>query len=125
MWGRVVQVMLGWWLVLSPFIFNSFPDTPAVWINDWVCGAVVIVTSLLSWWPLTRYAYLTSLAVSTWLVGYAYFRGGYPSAPGFQNQILVGLTLLLFAIIPNDASQPPPRWRAFYRELALREDRTR
>jgi hypothetical protein len=37
----------------------------------------------------------------------------YPSPPTEQNHILVGLLLVLFAIIPNEASQPPKAWEEF------------
>jgi hypothetical protein len=47
-------------------------------------------------------------------VAFGYIQGGHPSAPGYQNDLFVGLTLLLIAIIPNEASLPPPSWRRYY-----------
>src|SRR5687767_3491073 len=103
MWGRVLEVMLGLWLVLSPFIFRHDPADRPLWVSDFACGAAMVLLALLSFWQATRYAHLLQLAVAGWLVGFGYFYGGYPAAPGYQNDIFVGLTLVLLAIIPNEA----------------------
>jgi hypothetical protein len=118
MWGRVTEVMLGLWLTLSPFIFRHYPTNQPLWRNDLVCGAVVVLLALLSFWPRLRYAHLLNLAVAGWLIGFGYVYGGYPASPGAQNNIFVGLILLLLAIIPNQASQPPLSWRRYYQQQA-------
>jgi hypothetical protein len=43
----------------------------------------------------------------------AYFSAGHPAAPALQNELLTGLLLAMFAIIPNDAARPPCSWREF------------
>lgn len=121
MWGRVVEVMLGLWLSISPFIFGHYPAKRLLWISDLSCGAATVMLALLSFWSLScarflRYAHLLLLPVACWLIGFGYMHGGYPSSPGHQNNIFIGLTLLLFAIIPNEANQPPPAWRRYYQE---------
>jgi hypothetical protein len=123
MWGRVIEIMLGLWLTISPFLFGHYPGDRPLWTSDLTCGAAVVVLALLSFWSLRvgrflRYAHLLILLVAFWLIGFGYIHGGYPSSPGYQNNIFVGLTLLLFAIIPNEASQPPPAWRRHYQRQA-------
>lgn len=118
MWGRVVEVMLGLWLLFSPFIFGHYPGNRPLWISDLVSGIVVMLLALLSFWHFLRYAHLAVLVVAGWLVGFGYLYGGHPAAPGFQNNILCGLTLMIFAIIPNEASQPPRGWRSYYHQRA-------
>jgi hypothetical protein len=118
MWGRVVEIMLGLWLAISPFLFGHYPSNRPLWLSDLVCGAAVVLLASLSFWQPLRYAHVAILAVACWLMGFAYFHGGYPAAPGYQNEIILGLTLLLIAIIPNDASQPPPAWRDYYERQA-------
>lgn len=118
MWGRILEVMLGLWLVLSPFIFGHYPADRPLWVSDFACGAAMVLLALLSFWRVTRYAHLLQLAVAAWLVGFGYFHGGYPAAPGYQNDIFVGLTLMLLAIIPNEAEQPPRSWRRYYQQQA-------
>jgi len=118
MWGRVLEVMLGLWLVLSPLLFGHYLTHQPLWMSDLACGAAMVLLALLSFWRVTRYAHLLNLAVAGWLVGFGYFYGGYPASPGFQNNIFVGLVLLLLAIIPNEADQPPRSWRRYYQQQA-------
>ena len=121
MWGRVVEVMLGCWLALSPFLFGHYSSDRPIWMSDLICSGTVILLALVSfwWWPVARflrYAHVLILGVAFWLIGFGYFYGGHPASPGYQNDIFVGLTLLLTAIIPNEASQPPPSWRRYYHQ---------
>ncbi|HEX2254255.1 MAG TPA: SPW repeat protein [Thermoanaerobaculia bacterium] len=119
MWPRAVEVMLGLWLVVSPWIFGHWPAPPSG--SDLVAGWLVVVLALLSFWTPARRAHLGILAVAVWVAAYGYFAFPHPAAPGAQNDILVGLTLLVFAIIPSDANQPPLAWRRFYEEKARQE----
>lgn len=119
MWCRVVEIFLAFWLALSPWIFGHFGEDPALVANDLVCASLVVLFSSLSFVEkgrarALRFAHLANVVVALWLVGFAYVVGGYPNAPGHQSEILVGLTLGLFAIAPNRASEPPESWRRFY-----------
>ena len=40
----------------------------------------------------------------------------YDYNPSSQNQIIVGLLLAMFAIIPNKTNEMPEAWRKFYDE---------
>ena len=112
MWPRAVEVMLGIWLALSPWIFGHFGRQPLT-ASDLLAGLAVVVLALLSFFPRLHRAHLGLLAVAAWLAGFAYFGYGHPIPPGAQNELLVGLTLILIAIIPNEASKPPRKWRRF------------
>jgi hypothetical protein len=114
MWPRVVEVMLGCWLALSPFIFRHAADQRALWFNDFSCAAAVVVVAFLSWWPPCRRVYLAIIAVGLWLVGFGYLASPHPAPPALQNDILVGVLLLMFAIIPSEASVPPRSWRDYF-----------
>ena len=65
----------------------------------------------LACWGRTRRAHLGQFVVAAWLVGFGYLAGGHPAPPAYQNEMFVGLTLALFAVIPTDANQPPRLWR--------------
>ncbi|MEW4528905.1 MAG: hypothetical protein ACF8PG_13305 [Maioricimonas sp. JB045] len=116
MWSRVVEIMLGCWLVISPFIF-AHPDTELTWwISDMLCGTAVILFGLLSYWRPARRAHLATIGVAIWLIAYAYLRsseatGAAIQNAAIQNNMALGLLLMMFAIIPNDASKPPEPWR--------------
>lgn len=111
MWSRVVEIMLGCWLLISPFIFQYSDNEPSLWINDFICGTAVIVFGLLSYWRRARHAHLMTLVVGTWLIAFAYWIGFGDPPPASQNHALLGLLLLMFAVIPNDATRPPEDWK--------------
>lgn len=110
MWSRVVEVMLGVWLVISPFIFSYPPEKTGWWVNDLTTGTLVILFGLFSYWKPTHLAHLLTIFVGCWLMGFAYSQGfGEPPA-AMQNNLILGLMLLMFAVIPNDADRPPQPW---------------
>lgn len=111
MWARVIEVMLGCWLGVSPFIFRHAADEKGLWLNDLFSAFAVIMLALVSFWPPLRYAHLAIVLVALWLIGFGFLASGYPAPPTLQNDILVGLLLLMFAIIPNEANLPPRAWR--------------
>ena len=110
MWARAVEVMLALWLAASPFIFGHSPAEPRLWWNDLVCAGLIMTLSLFSFWSRTTQAHLLNIAVALWLMGFGYFGFGYPPPPAAQNDFALGILLLMLAIIPSHATQPPKRW---------------
>lgn len=118
-----MEIMLGLWLVLSPLVWGHDSSHPELWRSDAISGTAVIGLAVLSFWPcrvlgFLRHAHVLILLVASWVVGFSYVQSGHPAAPGYQNALLTGLTLLLVAVIPNDASQPPVSWRRYYQPQA-------
>jgi hypothetical protein len=111
MWARVVECMLGLWLLLSPFIFRHPDDATMWWTNDIASGTLVIVLALASYWRPTEWTHWWTIAVALWLIGFGRFSATPPLEPALQNYIFVGLLLGMMAIIPNEASKPPRAWR--------------
>jgi hypothetical protein len=111
MWARVVETMLACWLALSPLIFRRAEAPASLWAIDLAAAALIALFALASFWPPTRRAHLAILAVALALIAAA-IAAPYPPAPSDQNHVLVGLLLLLFAIVPNEATQPPRSWRS-------------
>jgi hypothetical protein len=109
-----VEVMLGCWLAISPFVFRHPASEWKPWANDLACACAVVAFALLSYWPPLKHAHLATGVVALWLIGYGYFAAPHPLPPAMQNELLTGLLLALFAIIPNEANQPPQMWREFY-----------
>ncbi len=118
MWARVVEIMLAVWLALSPFVFHFSPDATLLWVNDFSCAALIALLGFLSLAKPLRHVHLLSLAVGTWLIAFAY-SAGLPPPAWAQNDIIVGLLVVMFAIIPSDATEPPPSWREIERATAL------
>ena len=112
MWSRVVEFMLGCWLAISPFIFAHPADEPTLWATDWIAACVVIAFALLSYWRPLRHIHLLTAVLACGLIAAGRFLSPGDVPPAAQNQIVVGLLLLMFALVPNHASRPPDAWYA-------------
>lgn len=109
MWARVVEFMLGCWLAVSPFVFQH-GDATVLWRADFAAALTVIVLALLSYWQPTRQAHLGIALLALMMIAFGRFGGGGEILPAYQNHMLVGMLLLMFAIVPNNASRPPAAW---------------
>ncbi|WP_417738167.1 hypothetical protein [Rosistilla oblonga] len=109
MWGRVVEIMTAAWMVFSPFIFAGDHSETLLILNS-LTALLIASLAALSYWPPTRYAHLGILIVATGMLIWGRF-AELPPPPFQQNYIVVGLFLMMIAIIPNEASDPPRVWR--------------
>src|SRR5690606_23825389 len=107
MWPRVVEIMLGVWLALSPFIFGHEASQTLRWVTDLGSALVLITLSLLSYWSRTRYIHLANILVGLWLVTFGWYWEGYPTPAALQTDLTVGLLILMFAILPSETNLPP------------------
>ena len=115
MWARVVEIMLGCWLIASPFIFRHAADSTSLWVADWLAATAVITFGLLSFWRPLRRIHLLTVAVAVAMYAYGWMHDR-PLPGGWQNQLTVALLLMMSAIVPNRASEPSSGWRDYYSE---------
>ena len=113
MWPRIAEIGIGLWLLTSPWLLSAERQLNLWQINDCLCGLAIVVLGLLSFWPTLRKAHLVNIPIGFWIIGYAYARSAHPAPAAVQNELLLALFLLNFAIIPSQASLPPPSWRNF------------
>jgi len=111
MWARVVEFMLGCWLAISPFVFQH-GDMSLLWAVDFTTSLLIVHLALFSYWQPTRHAHLATGVIALALIAFGRLAGGMEPGAAYQNYILVGLLLLMFAIVPNHASGPPRNWYA-------------
>jgi hypothetical protein len=112
-----MELMLGCWLLISPFVLDHAPDRSLRWAHDLGVGSVVVGIALACHWrPLER-AHLALLPLAAWLTGVGWWQAVRTDVPqpqpdaALQNWILVGLLLGMFALVPSEASRPPRPWR--------------
>jgi hypothetical protein len=113
MWPRIVEIVIGLWVAASPLVFGHDPNHRLLWANDLVCGLAIISLAVVSFWQPLRRAHLGQLLVAGWMIGVGFFAAPPPTPVALQNEILVGMVLAMFAIIPSEANQPPRSWREF------------
>jgi hypothetical protein len=107
MWARIVELLLGGWLLASPFLF-SIPL-----FDDWLAALLVLLFAGLSFFESLNKMHLLQVVPAGWLI-YLSFSYPTPYLPFYlQNDLLVALSLFLFAVIPSNASDHPRPWRNF------------
>lgn len=115
MWPRVAELLIAAWLAFSPWILA----TPAgaeffLRANALVCAAFIALFALFSFRAALEKAHLLSIAVALWIIGVAFAAPNPPPPAIYQNFVVVGLFLLLLAVLPSRASEPPRGWREFH-----------
>ncbi len=114
MWARYVEMALGVWLLVSPWVL---PDAGGgVTVVNMLAGALVLLLAGLSFTHRLRAAHLGSLLVSIILIGWGWSHFVRPGPAAAQNQILTGLMLGLVTVVPSESFRPPPCWRAYVSE---------
>lgn len=111
-WPRYSEMLLGLWLIVTPWILN-YGDSDVSRTVNIAAATGILVLDILSITLYKRYAYLAVLGIALGLLVHAYFALP-PEAAGTENNIIVALLLLMFAILPTEATLPPPSWRTFH-----------
>lgn len=116
MWPRYFEFFFGFWLLLTPAIFDHGDQWPQLALNERICGALVILLTLVSFQRRFRWSHFVTFAVALWIWGFAWTVPPRPGPPAAQSDITVAILLLMFVILPNEASRPPVSWRKFNEE---------
>jgi uncharacterized membrane protein len=98
LWASFVNLLLGAWLVTSPFTFGY--RSTALTSSDIISGSLVIIFSLVSaykgfWGNLARWA---NCFVGLWLL-FAPLVFWTPDAAAYANDTLVGALVIAFAVL--------------------------
>ncbi|HSX04147.1 MAG TPA: hypothetical protein VLG76_05400 [Rhabdochlamydiaceae bacterium] len=101
------------WLVISPFIFHYSREDHFFWTSDYTCAFLIAFFALLSFWEPLRKAHLLSLGVALWLVFAAYRSFPMLATAAEENSLAVGVSLLMFAIVPCHSHRLSPSWQEF------------
>jgi hypothetical protein len=111
MWPRIVTMMFGVWLMMSPLIFarDVGGEVTGLWLHDLIMGALIVGFSLLSLWRRAEKSFIVLIFIALWLWGFGYFAFEHPRSGQAQNRIIIGILLLMHSILPARATDPPPR----------------
>ncbi|MBA3956994.1 MAG: hypothetical protein H0X51_01170 [Parachlamydiaceae bacterium] len=110
MWARHFEVFLSIWLSLSWLIFR-YPKDSYLMLHDFSIALIITTISLLNY--KYRYIHLLNLFTALWLIILVVVRHTPITDAPYQNYMVIGLILLIFAVIPPRASHPPEEWENF------------
>ena len=117
MWPRVTELVIAAWLAASPWVLPAPTGAESfLRANALVCAALIALFALLSFRAAFEKAHLLSIAMALWIIGVAFAAPNPPPPAMYQNFVVAGLLLLMIAVLPSRASEPPKAWREFYRE---------
>jgi hypothetical protein len=114
MWARHFEISLAIWLSLSWLILRYPEDSSLMMFHDFFVAAIITTISLLNY--KYRYIHLLNLFTSIWLITLSFISDTPITNTPFQNYMVIGLTLLIFTVIPAKASHPPKEWKEFIEE---------
>jgi hypothetical protein len=115
MWPRYCEVLLALWLMASGWVLE-YPDPAQYRLVSVVAGILVLILDLLSITLYKRYAYLLVLGIAAALLAFSFWLAP-AETQGTQNLVVVALLMLIFGVLPTEATQPPLSWRKLNREL--------
>ena len=94
MWGQLMSLLLGIWLMAAPSILEY--GNPAA-ANDWIMGPLVATFATIALWEITRSFRRMNLILGVWLL-MAPFVFSYSKIP-MMNDIAVGILLTVFSLV--------------------------
>ncbi|QJW91198.1 vitamin K epoxide reductase family protein [Spirosoma taeanense] len=110
-WTLTVSMLLGIWLVFSPYVFGAAIQTPAASLNH-LCGALIVVVSVISMGEVLRIGrYLNvllglALAIGIWFTSNA-------SGSLSINCVLTGLVVAALAIPRGQITEHYGSWDTY------------
>jgi hypothetical protein len=110
-WPRYCELTLAVWLIASGWVIAHSGDYRLLAL---ISGSIIAFLDVLSISLRIRYAHLLILPVCLALAWFAAMHLPHESQ-GAQNLLTVALLLVILAILPTEATEPPKPWRDFHR----------
>jgi hypothetical protein len=96
LWRDAINLVLGIWLIVSPFALDYSAQTTPAW-NTYAIGAVITVLSAAALWQFQKWEEWLSAAFSAWLVVSPWILGFGVGHVATWNQIVVGVVVGILA----------------------------
>ena len=95
-WRDTVNLVLGIWLIVSPFVLGYAEQTAPAW-NAYAIGVVIAVLSAAALWQFQKWEEWLSAVLGAWLVVSPWILGFSVSRVATWNQIVVGIVVGVLA----------------------------
>jgi len=101
--GRMLLVLFGVWLTISPWMFGYADNLSAVQVT--ITGALVVLTTGASvlFGPVTALPLWFALVLGVWTMATPIMFGQFGRSFSANNEIVVGLLILLASAVPSAA----------------------
>lgn len=101
MWPRIINTILGLWLMIAPGIFQY---SSAAADNGHIAGPIIVTFSIVAIWEATRVVRKWNLPVGIWLLAAPWILG-YDNTIAIISDMGVGVLVLIFASIQGKITQ--------------------
>jgi hypothetical protein len=95
-WQDAVNVVLGLWLIVSPWVLGYAMETTPAW-NAYVLGVIIAVAAIAALVAFHAWEEWVSVVLGVWLVVSPWILGFAASATALWNQIVVGVIVAALA----------------------------
>ncbi len=95
-WEDWTNLILGIWLIASPWVFHFATASAAVW-NAWISGCVIAVLAAAALYQVQKWEEWTSAVIGIWLVVSPWVLGFSSDPVTTSNAVIVGLLVLCVA----------------------------
>ena len=118
MWARIIEFIIAIWLISSSRLFYHPANPDFFWVSDLICGAAITVFALFSLKGSLQKLHLCSIGIALYLVVLGFSSSAFPPPALFQNYLILGLLLLMFALVPSSPSLPPAVFKESYLKVS-------
>ncbi len=101
MWARIINVILGIWLMAAPAVLG-YADPART--NDRIVGPVAATFAAIAAWEATRSVRWVNVVLGLWLL-VAPWVLGYSELDAYLNSLAVGTLMALFAPVRGKITQ--------------------
>lgn len=95
MWPRIINTLLGLWLMIAPGIFQY---SSAAADNGHIAGPIIVTFSIVAIWEATRGVRKWNFPIGVWLLAAPWILG-YDNTIAIISDMGVGVLVLIFASV--------------------------
>ncbi len=101
MWAKIISILLGVWLIVSPDIFAMSKQGTN---NNYIVGPLVITFAVIALWEINRNVIKANYLVAAWIFISPLFVD-YNSNIGLVSNFVAAILIILLARVPSKTTQ--------------------
>lgn len=107
-WRDIVNLVLGVWIVISPWTLGFAAEQTAAW-NAYIVGVIIAVAALAALVNFHKWEEWVNVVLAAWLIVSPWALGTAALSALVWNQVIVGLVIGALAIWSSVAGHEPER----------------